>query len=49
MRVRYDLVCFSRERDDWGLYVYGRQNDFGTSLMFRGTFEEVLAESREVW
>jgi hypothetical protein len=40
--MRYYIVQFSA--DDFGLYLNGYRNDFGTPLYFRGTLDQVLAE-----
>lgn len=38
-----DNTCVVRfGDDDFGLYVRGRRNEFGTGLAVRGTLDEVL-------
>ena len=40
----YRIVQFSA--DEFGVYVRGFRNSFGTPLYFRGSFEDVIAVTR---
>ena len=38
----YTIVCFCPGVDDFGLYVRGYRNEYGTALYARGTLDEIL-------
>lgn len=38
---RYQVVRLSNDSDDYGLYVNGQRNTFGTTMVCRGTLEQV--------
>ncbi len=43
-----NIVPLSNSADDYGLYITGHVNDFGTPLHTRGTLDEVLSARAEL-
>jgi hypothetical protein len=48
---KHYIVPFSKENNDYGVYLEHAYNDFGTPLAFRGTKEEIeeFLEGREIY